>query len=62
MEDGGIEKFNKIMENTPKAGLFGETNIPNKTDNVSLNEADEEVARAMGYTKEEMLKKKKNEK
>lgn len=61
MEDGGIEKFNKIMENTPKAGLFGETNIPNKTDNVSLNEADEEVARAMGYTKEEMLAMKEKE-
>ncbi|MEI0606859.1 phage protease [Brachyspira pulli] len=61
MEDEGIEKFNKIMENTPKARLFEETNIPNKTDNVSLNEADEEVARAMGYTKEEMLAMKEKE-
>ncbi|CCG55797.1 putative Mu-like prophage I protein [Brachyspira pilosicoli WesB] len=62
MEEGGIEKFNKIMENTPKAKLFEQSNIPSKTDNTSLNEADEKVAKAMGYTKEEMLEMKKKEK
>lgn len=62
MEEGGIEKFNKIMENTPKAKLFEESNMPSKTDNTSLNEADEEIAKAMGYTKEEMLAMKKCEK
>lgn len=62
MEEGGIEKFNKIMENTPKAKLFEESNMPSKTDNTSLNEADEKVAKAMGYTKEKMLEMKKKEK
>lgn len=61
MENGGIEKFNKIMENTPKAKLFEESNIPSKTDNISLNEADENIAKSMGYTKEEMLEMKKKE-
>lgn len=62
METGGIEKFNKIMESTPKAKLFEESNIPSKTDkNISLNEADEKIAAAMGYTKEEMLEMKKKE-
>ncbi len=55
MEEGGVEKFNKIMESTPSAGIFKELNLnkgidENKTE---LNEADKKMARAMGYSEEE---------
>ena len=55
MEEGGVEKFNKIMENTPSAGIFKELNLNkgaegNKTE---LNEADKQMAKAMGYSEEE---------
>lgn len=55
MEEGGVEKFNKIMENTPSAGIFKELNLNkgaegNKTE---LNEADKRMAKAMGYSEEE---------
>lgn len=55
MEEGGIERFNKIMENTPSAGIFKELNLNKGAEGskTELNEADKKMAKAMGYSEEE---------
>lgn len=55
MEEGGIDKFNKIMENTPSASIFKEYNNLGKKDDgkKALNETDKQMAKAMGYSEEE---------
>lgn len=55
MESGGIEKFKKIMENTPKSTAFEETNFKKVDNNTSLNAEEIETAKALGYTKEEYI-------
>lgn len=59
MEENGIERFNKIMESTPKAGIFKEfkefdsNNILDTK--IELNETDKSLAKAMGYSEKEYL-------
>lgn len=52
-EDGGIEKFNKIMENTPKSKAFEEVVFPKTYNKTSLNAEEAKTAKSLGYTEEE---------
>lgn len=54
MEQGGMERFSKIMESTPPAGIFNNVDFKKSSnDKVELNETDKAISKMMGYSEEE---------